>query len=198
MIKRTNQVAFICALIFSVTVVVTHLVKTELNWLHHTLSQYAVGDNGLIITTGFYCIGLTQLLLAISFKRIYGIATSKGALLLFGAGLGVFIVAFFPTQPSSANVLIRLPHIVGASAHFLLFPLAILVLTPSLQAGHLKKYSFITGYVCLFFFALLLVLFLMKPWVDVYFFGLLEKINIVMINAWLLVFSYRGSWYSAE
>lgn len=198
MTKRINQVAFICALIFSATVVITHLVKTELNWLSDTLSRYAIGDNGLIITIGFYCIGLTQVLLAISFKRAAGVAINKGPWLLCGAGLGVFIVALFPTQPPSADMLTRLPHIAGASAHFLLFPLAVLVLTPSLKVGHLKKYSFITGYVCLFFFVLLMVLFLMKPWVDIHFFGLLEKINIVMINAWLIVFSYNNDWYRAE
>lgn len=193
MIKTLNLMAFICALVFTFSVVISHALKTDLNWINHTLSQYALGDNGFIITFGFYSIGLTQVLLASSFMSLHRATTSKASLLLFAAGLGVFVVALFPTQPPSVEILERLPHIVGASAHFLLFPLAVLALTPSLHAGLLRSYSFITGYVSLFFFIVLLVLFLIKPWLDIPFFGLLEKINILMINVWLLVFSYNRS-----
>lgn len=187
--------AFICALIFTFSVVISHVLKTELNWVNDTLSQYALGYNGFIITIGFYCIGFTQVLLASSFMNLHRASTSKGSLLLFVAGLGIFIVALFPTQPASAEMIGRLPHIVGAGVHFLLFPLAVLVLTPSLHKGLLRRYSFITGYVSLLFFIILLVLFLIKPWFEIPFFGLLEKINVLIINTWLLVFSYNRSWY---
>ncbi|MEW4982158.1 MAG: DUF998 domain-containing protein [Cycloclasticus sp.] len=198
MIKRLNLIAFFNALLFTMSVVITHLLKTELNWINHTLSQYALGEHGLIITVGFYCIGFTQVLLATSFMIFNQAAASRGALLLFAAGLGVFVVALFPTQPPSADMLTRLPHIAGASAHFLLFPLAVLALTPSLDAGRLKSFSFMVGYVTLIFFIVLLALFVMKPIIDTPFFGLFEKVNILIINIWLLVFSYDSNWYLSK
>ena len=198
MIRTLNIIAFICALAFTLSAIAAHLLKTELNWLNHTLSQYALGEHGLIITVGFYCIGLTQILLAISFMIFNQATISKGALLLFTAGLGVFVAALFPTQPPSADMLTRLPHIAGASAHFLLFPLAVLALTPSLDAGRLKSFSFMVGYVTLIFFIVLLALFVMKPIIDTPFFGLFEKVNILIINIWLLVFSYDSNWYLSK
>ncbi|PHS72179.1 MAG: hypothetical protein COB22_05630 [Cycloclasticus sp.] len=189
MTKQLNLIAFVCAIVFSACVVIAHLINTELNWLSHTLSQYALGDKGLIITFGFYCIGLTQVLLAISFLSLRQKGISKGATLLFAAGIGVFIIALFPTQPPSVDILLRLPHIAGAISYFLLFPLAVLAISPGIKTAGLKKYSFVTGYACLVLFVLLLVLFIAKSWVDVPFFGLLEKLNILIINAWLIVFS---------
>jgi len=198
MIRTLNIIAFICALAFTLSAIATHLLKTELNWLNQTLSQYALGEHGLIITVGFYCIGLTQILLAISFMIFNQATISKGALLLFTAGLGVFVAALFPTQPPSADMLTRLPHIAGASAHFLLFPLAVLALTPSLAAGRLKSFSWVVGYITLVFFIALLVFFVMKPMLNIAFFGLLEKLNIFIINSWLLVFSYNANWYLSK
>lgn len=198
MIKIVNLMAFICALIFTSSVVISHALKTDLNWINDTLSQYALGENGFIITVGFYCIGLTQVLLASSFMSLHRASTSKGSLLLFAAGLGVFIVALFPAQPATVDMFTRLPHIVGASAHFLLFPLAVLVLRSSLHQGSLRRYSLITGRVCLCFFIVLLVLFFIEPWFGIPFFGLLEKVNILIINTWLLVFSYNTNWCFPE
>ena len=47
MIRTLNIIAFICALAFTLSAIATHLLKTELNWVNHTLSQYALDEHGL-------------------------------------------------------------------------------------------------------------------------------------------------------
>ena len=191
-----HLIAFFCALLFSLCFIITHLVKIDLDSISSSLSMYALGQYGFIITIGFYSIGLTQVLLSIPLLVDDRYLLQKGAMSLFCAGFAVFLVAYFPTKLPPANFLSQLPHVLGAGIQFLMFPLAAMMLSSNMVEGKLKLYSLITGCVTFVFFLIILVLFMsryhMSPPAELPFFGLLEKINIIVINLWLIVFSYYG------
>ena len=190
MTRALNLVALLCALVFFFSIIIAHLLKPDLNWISQTLSMYALGDYGYIINTGFVCIGFTQILLAIALTMARPFNTTKAAGFLSAAGVGVLLVALFPTEAQPADLVSQLPHIAGAIMQFLLFPFAALAIARPMPAGPLKTYSLVTGYATMKLFIVILVLFFIKFTIDIPFFGLVEKIEILAINLWLITFAF--------
>lgn len=189
-----SSLAFYLSVYFLITIFYAHVVKLDLDIIDNTLSYYALGEHGLVLTTGFYSIGLSQVLLAKTFVSFAENSRLKlVAIFMFLAGLGAILVALFPKQPDTAELVERLPHIIGAITQFLFFPLAVLSLHSLLRPGALKRYTSITGYFTLVMFAVLLSLFILKSSLPVHGFGLLEKLNIFAITFWILFISNRLS-----
>jgi hypothetical membrane protein len=190
MIRALNLVALLCALVFFSSIFVAHVLKPDLDWVSQTLSMYALDDYGYVINTGFICIGLTQILLATALFIGKPFDVTKAAGLLLGAGLGVLLVAIFPTKAHPADLVSQLPHIIGAIMQFLLFPFAALAIARAMNAGRFKSYSLVTAYATMKLFIVVLVLFFIKFTIDIPFFGLVEKIDILAINLWLIGFAF--------
>jgi hypothetical membrane protein len=182
--------AFICAVFFTATIIFVHIATEDLTLLSDTLSRYTLDKNGFVLELGFYAIGLTQLLLAC---LLFGHAETKPAaasVFLMLSSLGVIAVAFFPTLPPPATVTERLPHILGAVMQFLCFPLAALTLAPSMNTGPRKTYTLLTGSITGLLFILILGLFVLPSMRDFSYFGLIEKVDILTINLWLIFMSF--------
>ncbi|MDO9476649.1 MAG: DUF998 domain-containing protein, partial [Pseudohongiella sp.] len=113
--------AFGRALAFCFAVVLVHIVRDDLSLWHRTLSIYAVGPAGWVLTLGFFCIAGTQLLIA---RRLYQLQQTAGdrlaVVLLFIAAIGIVLVAVFPYP-------VKLPHNLGAALQLGLFPLFLIL-----------------------------------------------------------------------
>jgi hypothetical membrane protein len=184
--------AFICAVFFTATIIFAHIATDNLELLSDTLSRYALDKHGFLLTIGFYTVGMTQLLIAFLLLRQAEtkLSTAASIFLLF-SGLGVIIVALFPTQLPPATIAERLPHIIGAIIQFLFFPLATLALAPAIIHRPYKIFTQLTGLVTAFLFVIMLILFFLPSMRDFAYFGLVEKTDILIINFWLIIISLK-------
>lgn len=190
MTNKLAYSAFFCALVFLITMVSIHFLKSELHWMSNTLSEYAIGDRGYIINIGFYCIATTQIAITALLVLDKHFSSNLSPVFLMLAGVGALLVAIFPVQPPTASLSDRLPHMAGAIIQFLFFPLALLRGKDFFQASSFSAYTRFTARTTFLFFAILLGLFILKSRYEFAYFGLVEKIDIVLITLWLLVYSF--------
>ncbi len=144
--------ALVCALFFTLAIVLAHVITNNLSPLSNTLSLYALEEYGFILELGFYSIGLTQLLLAFLLFSHIGVKQAlfiSSFLILSGAG--AIAVAVLPTLPPPASIVDRLPHIIGAVTQFFFFPLAALLLSAHMTGSVTKAYTRLTGFITAFF-----------------------------------------------
>lgn len=173
------------------SMIVAHIIKTDLDFIKHTLSYYALGDKGLVLTIGFYSIGLSQILISFLLVRnVSATRTNYAAVFLALAGVGTLLVATFPKQPDTADLILRLPHIAGAIMQFLFFPAALLSLVKAIKKTTHRNYTLYTGLFTAVMFFVVLSLFILKSKINIPVFGLIEKIDILAITCWLIFISY--------
>lgn len=179
--------AFFCAIFFTATIVFAHVFTEKLSPLSSTLSLYALEEHGYILELGFCAIGLTQVLLAFI---LFSQAAEQRLILIptfFAlAAIGAIAVAAFPTLPAPASIADRLPHIIAAVMQFLFFPLAAFMLSFQMKHGFIKAYTWVTGLMTALLFMVMLIFFLSPSLKNFAYFGLIEKIDILAINFWLV------------
>lgn len=188
--RYTAYLAVVCSAWFILTAIVIHFLKLDLNIINHTLSQYALGQHGIILESGFYCIGIAQLLLGYYFYNLERPLKLEGGLLSL-AGVGVIIVAIFPTVADPTNIVAKLPHIIGAIFQFLFFPIALFELQNYIQLRQYRTYTLTTAVLTAILFVATLILFVLSEKIMVFGLGLVEKLNIFAISSWILVMSYK-------
>lgn len=185
---NTNSVsrglAFVLALAFCFAVVLVHIVRDDLSLWHRTLSIYAVGPAGWVLTLGFFCIAGTQLLIA---RHLYQRQESAGdrlaVALLVIAAIGIVLVAVFPYS-------VKLPHNTGAALQLGLFPVFLL-----LRAARRPRDETLSTFtrVCA---ALSTTFFLLLLWNGQTDYNIgptatAQKAQIFINTLWLLVYSWR-------
>ena len=139
-IRRDRQAAW-CALASSVgvlyfimAVVILHSLRPDLNPVTHAVSNYAVGPFGLLMTSAFFMLALSEFALAQGLVR--GLARSRRAIvsvvLLNLAAVGLVVTGLFhsdvnvPRPPASASALV---HWTGAGISFLSLMISIFLLS---------------------------------------------------------------------
>ncbi len=139
-IRRDRQAAW-CALASSVgvlyfimAVVILHPLRPDLNPVTHAVSNYAVGPFGLLMTSAFFMLALSEFALAQGLVR--GLARSRRAIvsvvLLNLAAVGLVVTGLFhsdvnvPRPPASASALV---HWTGAGISFLSLMISIFLLS---------------------------------------------------------------------
>lgn len=183
--------SFVCAVFFTLTIMTAHVITDKLVFMSDTLSLYALEEYGFILELGFYAIGLTQLLLAfLLFSHIKTKRLTPGPLFLSLAGFGAIVVAVLPTLPVPASIIDRLPHIIGAIMQLFFFPLAALILSKKMNGGTFKTYTRLTGIITAVLFIIMLFLLLSPSMKGFGYFGLIEKVDILIINFWLIFMSF--------
>jgi hypothetical membrane protein len=177
-------IAFGLALAFCFAVVLVHIVRDDLSIWHRTLSIYAVGPAGWVLTLGFICIAGTQLLIA---RRLYQLQESAAdrlaVTLLVIAAIGIVLVAIFPYP-------VKLPHNTGAALQLGLFPVFLL-----LRAARRPRDEALSTFtrVCA---ALSTIFFLLLVWNGQTDYNLgptatAQKAQIFVNTLWLAVYSWR-------
>jgi len=192
-------IALICAIWFAISSIYLQIIRTDLDIVKDALSLYAIGSGGFILETGFYSIGITQILIAFMlFKKNAGKKASATAMFL--AGLGAVIVGVMPTHVEPVDIIVKLPHVIGATMQFVFFSIAVLLLSKNLCSDGFRRYTISTGIITTMLFILILFLFIVSSKIEINFFGFVEKLEIYAINLWLMAISWKlgrpGGFYS--
>jgi len=101
-VKGQGTIILAFAILFSITMVVVHIVEPEMNF--GPLSQYSLGPYGIVMRTGFVVLGLAF------FSLVAGLWGSARPTILYSvdmvvlsiAGAGLVIVGAFNTDASGA------------------------------------------------------------------------------------------------
>lgn len=177
-----RTLAFTLALCFCFAFILVHIVRDDLSLWHRTLSIYAVGPAGWVLTLGFFSIAGTQMLIAF---RLYQLRQSAGDVLaiavLVVAALGILLVAIFPYS-------IKLPHNTGAALQLGLFPL-FLLLAALRRDDPLWTFTL----VCATFSSAFFLLLVWNGQTDYNLgsVGMAQKSQIIVNTLWLVVYSWH-------
>jgi hypothetical protein len=188
-LNKLSIFGFINAVYFLISAIIIHFIRSDLNFLLYPLSRYAIGDKSIILVIGFYGVGITEIITSLNlFKTgIYHFKIS--GTLLFLAGLGLITLAIFPMDIGDQKTACHLIHTIGALIQFICFPLSAFIFGLRVKTKWIQKYSVITGILSFSLFIMMCVLLLFRDKIPVY--GLVQKINILIINTWLIFMSYR-------
>ena len=178
-----RYLAFGAALCFCVAVIVVHVVRDDLSLWHRTLSIYAVGPAGWVLTLGFYAIATTQFLIAL---RLYQLRRSAGdsltAAVLVLAAIGILLVAIYPYP-------IRLPHNSGAALQLGLFPAFLLLHWVWRRDDPLRRFTLVCALLSVAFF--LLLVWNGETDYNLGTTAMAQKCQILVNTLWLLVYSWH-------
>jgi len=117
--------ALLGLILFTLIAILVQTLRPDMDPLEATLSMYAVGPYGWLLTAGFVFMALAVVSLALGIRRaLYtGARTDTGILLLLLLALGVFVVAIFPTDlPGAPHTTAGILHNFGAYLVFYSFP----------------------------------------------------------------------------
>jgi hypothetical protein len=173
-----NIFAFSFGIYFLIALIIVHLLKKEFSFKKDPLSKYANGKWGILITIGLLVVGINQIILASNFLKLnYFIPF----LFLTLAGLGAMIAGIIKISETNTPA----AHKLGALMQFLFFPLALI--SYSIFANeHLFTLSI--GLITLFLLPIICMNHLKKKKSANY--GLIQKINILLINSWIIIIPY--------
>lgn len=163
------------------------------NPLRQTVSKLALGPNGWIQTINFFVVGS----LIIVFVTVLRSGINKrrgfrgGIGILFFVGCGTLLLGLFPAEsfgiPMISNITV---HLVIAAAVIELFPIACLLLAPSLKVDPqwrgLFVYTVVTGIIGL---SLAISIFGLPN--DFAFLGLYERLLLTIYGIWMAVMGIR-------
>ena len=188
--SKLSYFIFISSFIFLIDVFLIHFIKFELDWVSTTLSWYAVGDNGYVLAAGFCLFAVAEIACCILLVLKARLPILYGPLFFTVAGIGAFLATIFPAQSPTVDLVSRLPHIMGAIMQFMFFPLALIGIYKYIQDSRIKRYTRSTATVTSVFFVILLILLFLRPIYEFAFYGLLQKIDILFITLWMVIFSF--------
>lgn len=173
---------------FLVAIIALHFLRPNLNPMTNSVSEYAIGPYGWLITTSIVAVGVSTLALALGL--FWGEASKGwsriGLILLCLGSTGAIIAGFFTTVPDGA------PPTVSGTMHFLasLIGFSSLVAGILLQTRHFKQdENWHIFYPTLWRLALL-ILILFLGYLLTYmsdFSGLTERIFIASTMPWLIL-----------
>jgi hypothetical protein len=188
--SKLSYFIFISSIIFLIDIFLIHLIRSDLDWVSTTLSWYAVGDNGYILAAGFCLFAGAEITCSVLLVLNARLPVFYGQLFFSAAGIGALLATVFPVQSPTVDLVLRLPHIMGAIMQFMFFPLALIGIYKYIQDGHIKRYTRLTATVTSVFFIILLTLLFLRPIYEIAFYGLLQKIDILFITLWMIMFSF--------
>jgi hypothetical protein len=174
---------------FLVGDLVASLTTAGYSFVSDSISRLALTRIGWLQTIGFLALGLLMEVfvvgLLVSVSRARGLRLGIGLLLV--CGFGILMIGGFRMDPSGASRTIEgTIHSAAAYTLALLFPIALLVLTPSLRSDPnwrgISVYTLVAGLLALALTLGLILLPSMAGW-----FGLYERIMVGNLTVWVAV-----------
>jgi Protein of unknown function (DUF998) len=181
--KLTRFAAFIFVSIFAILFIIIHLLRPDLYYLQYPLSRYTIGDYGILLSMGFICFGLSEILLGYNFIIQFG-KLNRISILLIIAGIGVFLATFFSMDIQHKPTIGGNLHFSGALIQFVIFPFFCLVSSQDLFTGRFKKAALAVSIITFFFCLLLTLAIGIKS--DILF-SIAEKTDILVFTIWLML-----------
>ena len=170
------------ALFFCLAFVMVHIIRDDLSIWRRTLSIYAVGPAGWVMTLGFFSIAATQFLIAFHlYQSRRSVGDTLAVTLLVLAAMGILLVAIFPYH-------VRLPHNTGAAMQLGLFPLFLLLRAALHKDDPLWRFTMVSAVLSTSFFMLLV-------WngetdYNVGTTAMAQKAEIMVNTLWLVVYAW--------
>ena len=176
-------------IIFAFTSIIIHPLRNDLSLRTHTISQYVIGKRGWIVTLGLYAMAVAEIALSIGIMYIK--QTSTSTILLLFAGLGILIAAIFPVDSGDNKTVAGKLHNFGAIIQFLLFPIAILLVNKNFSSPWFYYCTVLIGITTAILFIVLAYLFIYErvSGKENPNFGIIEKVDIAFIIAWVIITS---------
>jgi hypothetical protein len=177
-----NALAFSFGVYFLIALILIHFLKGGLSIKKDTLSRYALGRWGFLITIGLLVVGVNQIIIASEFLKFNYFLPS---LLIGLSGIGAITVGVIKIKENSTPK----AHEIGAAMQFFFFPLALI------SYFILYKNSIFTlfvGLVTFIFFLVMVATYKKKNRIGTFNYGLIQKINILFINLWIIIIPYFG------
>lgn len=180
-------------LVLAVTDLTAAFTNPDYSLVRDSISSLALARLGWLQTIGFLAIGLLVEIfvagLLFNIRGVRGFRFSIGLLVFFGFGL--LLLGAFRTDPvGAADTIEGTIHGLTASVVFWLFPVAILVIAPSLKSDpawrNIFLYTIITGVL-----AVVLVIIIGFLQEDISWFGLLERLIVANMIIWVEVAAIR-------
>ena len=174
---------------FIMSFIIIQVSNPELNWIRYPLSRYYYTSDGYVLVTGLFFIGFCEILTAqlIYIERVPG-SRWIGILVLL-MGISAFIIAVFPMNLFPEKSLHGFIHMAAAAIQFFLFPIS------AIGYGFLKGRSnfnyfhiFYGTASSLILMNILRILLTLEP-SGQNFYGLFQKIYILLIVIWLAIIS---------
>ena len=181
-------------LYFITAVVILHPLRPDLNPVTHAVSNYAVGSFGLLMTSAFFMLAMSEFALAQGLVRSLARSGKAWAsvLLLHLAAAGLIVTGLFhsdvdvPRPPASPGALV---HWIGAGISFLSLMIAIFLLSSCFKRDTrwqpVYRLSYSWG------IAIVLALATYGVLAIVGWTGIGERIYIAISVLWLLLVSLR-------
>ncbi len=181
--------AFLLSIGFLLSSIFIHLTNPAIDFFRYPLSVYLLTQNGIILKIGFFMIGLAELIIA--FNLLY-INTSKyklSALGLIIAGISVILVALFPMDIKPEMSFQGTVHIYAAAVFFIFSSISIFLYGLKVPNKKLCTYSISTGIISAVLFIIITIFLYFEDPLFLNYYGLLQKINILIIVLWFIVIS---------
>jgi hypothetical membrane protein len=176
-------------IVFVVGDLTASLITPNYSLVSNSISSLALTPMGWLQTVGFLAMGLLVEVfvhgLLFNIRRAWGFHPSIGLAVLFGFGL--LLIGAFRTDPTGTQRTVEgIIHLATAYSVFWLFPIAILLLTPSLKGDpnwkNLFVYTLAAGVLGLALVMASLCLIDRVGW-----FGLYERILVANMIIWVEV-----------
>jgi hypothetical protein len=185
--KYSKIASFIFICIFAVLFILIHFLRPELYFLKYPISRYTIGPYGFILSFGFICFALSEILLGFNLLSKSSKLNPQTVLLII-AGIGVFLATFFSMDLNHKPSLYGNLHFLGAIIQFTAFPVFCLLVYKRPFIVLLKKYALLVSLITFILCILMLVSIILK---NDLLFSLSEKTDILVFTIWLLVIELK-------
>ncbi|MCI0437942.1 MAG: DUF998 domain-containing protein [Chloroflexi bacterium] len=175
---------------FLVNLVGLHLLRPEIDPVSKSVSHYAIGPYGHLLTVALFAVGVGALVLACLLYRAVSPRSSLGSLLLAISGAGMFIVAGVPTDIAENSMPVsEYVHNVSFMVSYLTLAGSMFAFTRSFRRDRRWQVLYSVSAWLSLLVLLELGVFLaanLTSWV-----GIAQRFAILTVNAWLLMVSIR-------
>lgn len=195
-VRRYGLLGLLGVVVFVSSLIVIHLVSTDIDWMRHYVSNLANEPLGRVFVLGAFVHGAGNLALTLGLRgALHPGRLRTWAVLLFGlAAIGILLAALFPLDPPGQGVSTTgLVHRMVASATFVL-ELAALFVFSAAFSGHrrwrrqrvVSLALSVSAAVALTAFVLAIRLSVMP--------GLAERVVLVVFLTWELWAAFQLAW----
>lgn len=187
--KTCAVVALISIAYFSVSIVVLHFLRSDVNPVKEATGYYAIGPYGLLMSSALFTLGLASLGVVVGLYEGMDTARSSLGLLLLGIWvIGVLVALCFPLNPEGTpmTILNRIRR-TSTPISFLCLTLGILLVSRSFRLDAnwcpIHHLSILVAWLMVAMFFATVVNILTRSG----FLGLLQRISLAAFVLWILV-----------
>ncbi len=194
-LKKKNNLAKIAlgSIVLALsTSVIAHLVRPEASIVKQSLSNYATSKYGFISSAGFLLYALANALIAIILKDFKHWRFKVGSILFCLCCVNVIVLTiFYGNGDGIIETWNEYVHLIAAILAFIIWPIAIFLISPCFKAKNLRLYSYIS----------FVVISILSAWGIIFtlsnltsgdlqttYIGIIQKSGTFLIVLWMIIF----------